>query len=637
MRLAQWSRAVSLAWFERHWSPLVETAPERVLALSAPVLKRVVANGVTLRKQIADSPMPAAVTGTAMRRVMRPASRLARDLRANAVAERPVEALARGLNDGRLETVPAPALPSGAPSREGLSNAMQPPIPQWLVDLLRKHPRLPLWVLLAGLALALLLLLVPGALLFAIGAAVIGIAGFLALRKPAAEVAAADALLPAHDDPAAVATLPPAPGFSIEPFGTAAAAAPGSGGPDSPAAARFKAALGPLFQLRRDAAAANVPVARVRLDVLAAARQTVTTLDPARSIPTRFYKTVLFPARIKDGLRETFIEAMAYPRIDTAMYRPLVDLGSELFLPNVGLIPPDSISLLETNQPFIEGYMVGINHEFARELLWREYPTDQRGSYFRQFWDVTGYKDTEGLSADQLREKLYDIPKLHLWPASSVLGAHDNRQPPGSPPKDEVVLSIRGELLKRYPTAVIYAHKADWQKTNGAIDKSLIRVPVKLSAAEEKDPPTDKVKNPLYGAKVDPDITFLGFDLTAKEAKGDPDADDAGWFFIIKERPGEPRFGLDVSGVATINSWNDLSWDDVTTTNGLLRINAGMNEFLLTTEPPASEGPDELDQHREDKKVAWDRSTNAADVAYVLYQLPVLVAVHAAEMLPKKT
>ena len=32
--------------------------------------------------------------------------------------------------------------------------------------------------------------------------------------------------------------------------------------------------------------------------------------------------------------------------------------------------------------------MVGLNHEFARELLWREYPTDQRGSYFRQFWDV---------------------------------------------------------------------------------------------------------------------------------------------------------------------------------------------------------------------------------------------------------
>jgi hypothetical protein len=306
-------------------------------------------------------------------------------------------------------------------------------------------------------------------------------------------------------------------------------------------------------------------------------------------------------------------------------------------LPNVGLIPPNSISLLETNQRFIESYMVGLNHEFARELLWREYPTDQRGSYFRQFWDVSGYKDTENLSPDALREKLYDIPKLHLWPRASTLGAHDNRQPPGSPPKEEVVLSIRGELLKRYPTAVIYAHKASWQlKPDGSIDQSKIRVPVPLTPEEESDPPLDKIKNPLYGAKVDPDITFLGFDLTIPEAKGDPATNDPGWFFVIKERPGEPRFGLDVSrDGAPINSWSDLSWPDVTKTNSILRINAGMNEFTLTTPPPSSEGPEEMAQHLEDKQVRWNRNTNAADVAYVLYQLPVLVAVHAAEMLPQ--
>jgi hypothetical protein len=363
----------------------------------------------------------------------------------------------------------------------------------------------------------------------------------------------------------------------------------------------------------------------------------LTTIDPARSIPLRFNASVRIPARIKDGLRETFVEAMHYPRVDEPMYRPLADIGSELLLPNIGLIPPDSISLLETNQKFIESYMVGLNHEFARELLWREYPTDQRGSYFRQFWDVSGYQDIDHLGADALRETLYDIPKLHRWSVASALGGHDNRQPPGSPPKDEVVLSIRGELLKRYPTAVIYAHQAAWQRTSGVIDKSLIRIPVTLAAAEEETPPRDKVKTPLYEAKVDPDITFFGFDLTAKEARGDPDTDDPGWFFVIKERPGEPRFGLDIDrGGAPINSWSDLAWGDVTTQNGLLRINAAMNEYVLTTAPPASEGPDELAQHLEDKQVRWTRDTNAADVAYVLYQLPVLVAVHAAEMLPQR-
>ena len=82
---------------------------------------------------------------------------------------------------------------------------------------------------------------------------------------------------------------------------------------------------------------------------------------------------------------------MNYPQFDLPMYQPLVDLRPSYFLPNINLIEPNSITLLETNQKFIEAYMVGLNHEMARELLWREYPTDQRGSYFRQFWDVSGY------------------------------------------------------------------------------------------------------------------------------------------------------------------------------------------------------------------------------------------------------
>ena len=74
---------------------------------------------------------------------------------------------------------------------------------------------------------------------------------------------------------------------------------------------------------------------------------------------------------------------------------------------------------METNQRFIEAYMVGLNYEFARKLLWREYPTDQRGSYFRQFWSVGDTIDSEGLSEDALKEKLYDIPEIHRWALTS--------------------------------------------------------------------------------------------------------------------------------------------------------------------------------------------------------------------------
>ena len=93
---------------------------------------------------------------------------------------------------------------------------------------------------------------------------------------------------------------------------------------------------------------------------------------------------------------------------------------------------------METNQKFIESYMLGLNHEFSRELLWREYPTDQRGSYFRQFWDVSGYFDDQNLGEEALKEKLKDIPPIHRWRKNSELGDHDNREE-GSDNEEEVV------------------------------------------------------------------------------------------------------------------------------------------------------------------------------------------------------
>ena len=105
---------------------------------------------------------------------------------------------------------------------------------------------------------------------------------------------------------------------------------------------------------------------------------------------------------------------MAHPDFEDAMYAHLRDISKELLIPNLDLIPPNTISLLETNPKFIESYLVGLNHEMARELLWREYPTDMRGSYFRQFWEVKGVSNPD-TPADA--EQLKDVTKLHTWPA----------------------------------------------------------------------------------------------------------------------------------------------------------------------------------------------------------------------------
>src|SRR6185436_481138 len=106
-----------------------------------------------------------------------------------------------------------------------------------------------------------------------------------------------------------------------------------------------------------------------------------------------------------------------------------------------------------------------------------------------------------------------------------------------------LVLVIRGELLKRYPTAVIYAQKAQWHKNpDGTLDATAERELVDLTPAEADSLPPEKIRKPLFKAKVDPDIYFIGFDLGALEARGGTTpTSDPGWFFVIKERPGEPR------------------------------------------------------------------------------------------------
>ncbi|MFY0539280.1 hypothetical protein [Nannocystis pusilla] len=306
---------------------------------------------------------------------------------------------------------------------------------------------------------------------------------------------------------------------------------------------------------------------------------------------------------------ETFAPVMAYPVFDLPMYKPLSELSAELFLPQIHLIPQNSLTLLETNQKFVEAYMVGLNHEMGRELLWREYPCDQRGSYFRQFWDVDSVLPASPQEAE--REALRDIPKIHQWSKLSELGEHNHREAGGD--AAQIVLVVRGELLKRYPTAVLYAQKAVWhQKPGGAYERRL-------------DPAPGAVRVPLFEAKVDPDIYFIGFDLTAADAAGDPDPlqGDAGWFFVIQERPGEPRFGLDEAegSPPPPQTWNDLAWAHLGTPSG---ASIDLSQTSIALGNPGGE----------DAQASWDANTNSAELAYILYQVPVLVAVHASRMLP---
>jgi len=177
-------------------------------------------------------------------------------------------------------------------------------------------------------------------------------------------------------------------------------------------------------------------------------------------------------------------------------------------------------------------------------------------------------------------------------------------------------------LLQKYPNTVIFAQHA--------IVKNGLREPDWLTADEEKNPPRSKTRTPLYQARPAEDIYFFGFDLTISEVKGT--GGDPGWYFVLQERPGEARFGLEGSPITPINTFDDVSWNDAE--NGIQPgqfLPAGALSFVNLSKPASSDQP-KLDQYNDDKRVD-PASISSARWAYVLLRQPVMVAIHADEML----
>jgi hypothetical protein len=266
----------------------------------------------------------------------------------------------------------------------------------------------------------------------------------------------------------------------------------------------------------------------------------------------------------------TLDRVLAYPELDVPVYEYLAQLDPERFLPGVGAIPPDAITLLETNPRFTEALLVGLNVEMNRELLFRAFPTDQRGTPLRRFW---AWGDGGA-----------DIPPLHTFDAAQPLGGNSRGGRGG-----QIALLLRGRLLRRYPNTAIYA----WRAKDGAL----------------VDPPgAGDVKTPVFAGTLGEDIAFAGFDLTDAElTAGD------GWFFVLQQQPTEPRFGFDETGGGGGASWSDAAWADTgTAPGGWLRI----------------AGNALAGQQRGVARFVDD----AGHLALIALQKPMRVAVHAASL-----
>jgi hypothetical protein len=625
IRRLLFATAASSRLYARHLLSAASN-PARVLSVTAPVASRILFSGTTVASlrgsTTAPTLVPPVLTSTVFRRVIRPGGRLIKSLAFTATATR--GNLLERINAGQVTSAIPKTVPSGVVTVDQAVSALPTSAPTYVLDWLRKFPWLPWAVLGLAIALAIVLFFVLGPAVGTIAALVILAAGvylFRLLQGWANDAQASQAISQAGQTATSVASYPTSGSFVLSAPG--ASFVPTLGGVDSATGARFNTALQQSFQL---IAAGNVAAQRpapIALDLGAITGSVLTAVDPKTTILRRGLSTISLPGWIAAEIGEEFNEVMAYPKIDLPMYEPLEARSVERLLPNLNKIARNSITLMETNQRFIEAYMVGLNYEFGRKLLWREYPTDQRGSYFRQFWSVGDTIDSEGLSHDALKEKLYDIPEIHRWALTSALGDHNNRAAPGELAKPQAILIIRGELLKKYPNTVIFAQHA---KMSGNL-----REPDWLTPDEEKNPPRSKTRTPLYHAHPEGDLFFFGFDLTIDEVKGT--GGDPGWYFVLQERPGEARFGLEVSPITPIETFDDVSWND--TMPGIkpgqflaagALTNVGLKEPSSVTDPPKH------DQWKDDSRVD-PASVSSARWAYVLLRQPVMVAIHASEML----
>ncbi|KQQ93748.1 hypothetical protein ASF62_05980 [Leifsonia sp. Leaf325] len=202
---------------------------------------------------------------------------------------------------------------------------------------------------------------------------------------------------------------------------------------------------------------------------------------------------------------------MAAPRFDRPMYRALEEYDRDWLVPGLGLLPADDfVTVLSTNREFMAAFFVGLSDEMGRELLWRGYPTDQRGTYFHRFWNPN----------------VDELPKpIHLFPKKALV---DQVSLGGSGGKDCAVIVVKSELVRRFPDLIIQAVE----------NQGTVRDPV----FEKVDSP-QKTARILFSEVLDPDIALVGVDLSVDELDGEK------WWITIAEHPSATRFSRPADSV----------------------------------------------------------------------------------------
>ena len=235
----------------------------------------------------------------------------------------------------------------------------------------------------------------------------------------------------------------------------------------------------------------------------------------------------------------------------------------------------DMVTLLKTNNVFVEAFLVGLNHEMGRELFWRGYPTDARGTYFKSFW--TGN--------DELTQPIHEFADLPL-------GGH--MKPTLD---DRIVMLVRGELVRSLPRRYRTCRPTGWKGCGDG--------PSAVRGRRRSDGPFPGSSRAQYPPRR------VRSAAEYHEAGGSRPA----WWFLLAENPTEPRFGLDDVAAAGGDPRNNLTWAQL-----LGGLPQDQQRFLRATTPNlVVDG------------VKW--GSDAAAVAHLLFQLPARAAFLGTRML----
>ena len=293
----------------------------------------------------------------------------------------------------------------------------------------------------------------------------------------------------------------------------------------------------------------------------------VAALAPGDTIARRLAGRITMPPALE---RPGLEPVMASPDFPVPAALTLLATDQEWFVPGVGGFPTNRVTLLEPNNVFIESYLVGLNHEAQRELRWREYPTDGRGTPFRRFWP----RPDGGL----------DVAPMHEW--GFRLGDNLELGAEGM-----AVVLVRGDVIRRFPDLVVAA------------------APPAAAGAPDPDPASWVV--PLVLLRLDESTAAYAFEIDADELRAPR---PGGWWFVFQEHSYRIRFGFDRSDTTPFARWEDLGWPSVPMDG---------RGFALAGAPLPPPSADTTGAR-------WD--TDAADVARITLQKPFRVAVHASSL-----